>query len=145
MYQWLSTLDPARAQRLELEVAFDEFPNTLPDHNRARRGEGLQARGQADRMPDGRLFGIRVAGLDGSDHHLSAVDSHPNRQRRLPPARAGLQFSAFSGEMSEIHHVRKLRTDLLAAEGEQVRDGDGSILLIALGWTWVFSACWATL
>ena len=57
----------------------------------------------------------------------------------------GLQFSAFYGEMSEIHHVRKLRTDLLAAEGEQVRDGDGSILLIARGWTWVFSACWATL
>ncbi len=56
-----------------------------------------------------------------------------------------LQFSAFSGEMSEIPPVRKLRTDLLAAEGEQVRDGDGSILLIALGWTWVFSACWATL
>ena len=49
----------------------------------------------------------------------------------------GLQFLAFSGEMSEIHHVRKLRTDLLAAEGEQVRDGDGSILLIALGWTCV--------
>jgi hypothetical protein len=47
----------------------------------------------------------------------------------------GLQFSAFSGEMSEIHHVRRLRTDLLAAEGEQVRDSDGSILLIALGWT----------
>jgi hypothetical protein len=68
-----------------LEVAFDEFLNTLPDHNRARRRERLQARGQADRMPDGSVLGMRVAGLDGSDNHFSAVDAHPNRQRRLPP------------------------------------------------------------
>src|SRR5713226_7032401 len=45
--------DPAGAERLELEVAFDEFPNTLADHNRARRRERLQARGQTHRMANG--------------------------------------------------------------------------------------------
>jgi hypothetical protein len=77
--------DPAGAERLELEVTFDEFLDTLSDHHRARRREGLQARRQAHRMPYGGVFTMCVAGLDGSDHHFSAVDSHPNRQWGLPP------------------------------------------------------------
>jgi len=37
LYRLADPLDPAGAERLELEVAFDEFLNALPDHNRARR------------------------------------------------------------------------------------------------------------
>jgi len=76
---WLAdAFDSARAKRLELKIALDEFLHTLPDHNRARRCECLQARSQAYRMPDGSVFSMGVAGLNRSDHHFSGVDSDPN-------------------------------------------------------------------
>src|SRR5262245_43405099 len=61
-YGLADAFNPARAESLELEVALDELPYTLPDHHRARCSEGLQARGQADRMPDRDVFRMRVAG-----------------------------------------------------------------------------------
>ena len=68
--QHLQPLDPHRAERFYLDVAFGQRQRLGRDHDRAGIGELLHPRGQVRRLADGGVVHTEIA-ADGADDDLA--------------------------------------------------------------------------
>ena len=67
-------LDGNRAERSDLEVAFDQPERARGDPGASRRGELLHPRGQVDRLPHRRVIHVQIV-VNRPHHDLSGVES----------------------------------------------------------------------
>src|SRR5271154_1864286 len=78
------TLDSGRAQRLELEVSFDQLACLLTDRDRSGRCERLQPRCEIGRVADRSVFSMSFAGRDRTHHNLASVHTDARFERQVP-------------------------------------------------------------
>ena len=100
--------DLGRAQRLEREVALDQFARLLADGDRSGRRERLHPRGEIGRVPDRRVFGMAAAGRDRAHHHFAGVHADARLDRQI----AGLAQSRRIAAQLFLHPKRSVQRAL---------------------------------
>ena len=93
-------------QRVEVEVGVHQLPGDVADHDHARLGGGLDARGEVGDQPDDRVpLHHRVVVAEVGDDDPAGVDAHPHLGRHAEaPVQLGMGVPHRDSEIEAGEH-----------------------------------------
>jgi hypothetical protein len=93
---------------LELEISLDQFTRRFAHHYRAGSRDRLHPRSEVRRVPDRRVLGVRITGLERAHYHLAGVYTDTNFDRYS----AALEESVTVAANLLLHTERRMKRAL---------------------------------